>query len=71
MTREEIDAMLRAMKRIEQRYLVNEVEVILVRDHSGARWVCGQCRGECEHILQAAARMTLDSWTDDGRVKLH
>ncbi len=59
--------MLSPMKRIEQRYLVNEVEVTLVRDEKGALWECGQCRGHCEHILQAAAWMTLQSWSANSR----
>ena len=55
------------MKRTEQRYRVNEVEVTLVRDENGALWECDQCRGQCEHILQAAAWVTLQSWTANSR----
>ena len=63
MTSHQLSAMLQPMKRTEQRYLVNEVEVTLVRDERGALWQCEQCRGQCEHILQAAAWLTLESWT--------
>jgi hypothetical protein len=59
------------MKRTEQRYLVNEIEVTLVRDKNGARWECGQCRGQCEHILQAVAWMTLQSWATETGERLH
>ena len=55
------------MKRTEQRYLVNEVEVRFVRDEKGAQWECDQCRGQCEHILQAAAWVTLESWSAGSR----
>jgi len=54
------------MKRTEQRYLVNEVEVTLVRDEKGVLWECEQCPGQCEHILQAAAWLTLESWSAQG-----
>ena len=57
--------MLRAMKRIEQMYRVSGVEVTLVRDQRGARWECDECRGECEHVLQAAAWVTLQSWSEE------
>ncbi len=60
------------MKRTEQRYLVNEVEVTLVRDERGAMWKCELCRGQCEHILQAAAWLTLESWSaHQGKPGLH
>ncbi|MEJ0035838.1 MAG: hypothetical protein WDO68_07125 [Gammaproteobacteria bacterium] len=57
------------MKRTEQRYLVNDVEVTLVRDETGALWECERCRGQCEHILQAVAWMTLRSWAGDSHTK--
>lgn len=54
-----------------QSYLVNGVEVILVRDQHGARWQCGMCAGNCEHILKAAALMTLESWSSQETSELH
>jgi len=59
------------MKRTEQHYLVNDIEVTLVRDQHGAHWECGQCRGQCEHILQAAAWTTLQSWACEKVIELH
>ena len=58
------------MKRIEQLYCVGDVEVTLIRDQHGARWECDQCRRECEHVLQAAAWMTLSSWAEEERQTL-
>jgi hypothetical protein len=63
--------MLRLMKRTEQRFLVNDFEVVLVRDQHGARWECQACSAQCEHILQAAAWLTLQSWGSDARPNLH
>ena len=59
------------MKSNEQIYCVDGVEVQLVRDESGAQWTCTQCRGQCEHILQVAAWVTLNSWVSEDRRKLH
>jgi hypothetical protein len=66
-----MNAMLGVMEQTKQRYLVNDIEVTLVRDERGTRWECGQCRGECEHILQAAAWMTLQSWAGSVPLNLH
>jgi hypothetical protein len=68
---EEFDAMLERMERTKQRYLVNDVPVSLVRDEHGTRWECAQCHGQCEHILQVAAWITLQSWAGETRVNLH
>lgn len=57
--------------RTEQTYLVNDVSVTLVRDEKGARWECGKCKGECEHVLRAAAWLTLQSWNSAPRAELH
>lgn len=46
-----------------QAFEVDGVEVLLVRDATGARWECSVCRDECEHELKAAAWMTLQSWS--------
>ena len=62
---------LRGMKKTEQRYRVDDVEVVLVRDRQGARWECEECPGRCEHILMAAAWMTLQSWSGEKRTDLH
>jgi hypothetical protein len=59
--------MLSPMKKTEQRYLVNEVEVTFVRDERGGSWECRECHGQCEHILQAAAWVTLQSWNGPSR----
>jgi hypothetical protein len=65
------NAILGTMRRTEERYLVNDVEVLLVRDETGARWECSHCRNQCEHILQAVAWMTLQSWAGNKRADLH
>lgn len=49
-----------------QAFEVDGVEVLLVRDESGARWECSVCRDECDHKLKAAAWMTLQSWSLGG-----
>jgi hypothetical protein len=59
------------MKQTEQRFLVNDFEVVLVRDQHGVRWECKGCPAQCEHILQAAAWLTLQSWDLNGRPNLH
>jgi hypothetical protein len=59
------------MDRTEKRYVVNGVGVVLVRDETGARWECEACDGDCQHILQAAAMMTLQSWANRERPGLH
>jgi len=59
------------MSRTEETYLVGDVAVTLVRDEGGARWECGRCTGQCEHILNAAAWLTLQSWAETQQVELH
>ena len=60
-----------SMKPTEQRYRVGDVEVTLIREGTKVRWECGQCRRQCQHILQAAAWMTLQSWMQGGESTLH
>ena len=59
------------MKRTEERYLVDGVEVALVRDDTGVRWECEECAGRCAHVLGAAVWLTLQSWSDGERAELH
>ena len=47
-------------------YQVNGVEVAFVRDEHGARWECSECGRDCEHALEVAAWMTLQSWSTRG-----
>jgi len=63
--------MLAAMKPTEQRYLVDDAEVTLARDELGARWTCANCEGGCQHILRAAAWVTVESWKDREPGELH
>lgn len=59
------------MKRTEQRYMVDGVEVALVQDEAGAHWECGECAGRCVHVLRAAVWVTLQSWSKVERTELH
>jgi hypothetical protein len=63
--------MLPAMQPTKKRYLVDDVEVTLVQDDQGVRWQCASCEGSCQHMLQAAAWVTLESWKGQERVELH
>lgn len=62
---------LRPMKPTEQRYLVDDAEVTLAHDELGARWTCASCEGGCQHILRAAAWLTVESWKDREPAELH
>lgn len=46
----------------EQVFLVDGARVSFSLQETGPLWQCGECSGDCEHILIAAARMTLNSW---------
>jgi hypothetical protein len=59
------------MKRSEERYLVDGVEVLLVRDDAGVHWECEECAGRCAHVLGAAVWVTLQSWSEGERSELH
>lgn len=50
----------------EQIFLVDGVSVSFTFDETGPSWHCRQCVTDCEHILIAAARMTLNSWGQEG-----
>ena len=63
--------MLPAMQITEKCFLVDEVEVTLIRDDHGARWQCARCESGCQHILKAAAWITLESWKGGEQIELH
>lgn len=53
------------------RYLLDGIEVTLTRNGDRAYWACSACEGRCEHIVKAAAWVTLQRWQDKDLPKPH